>query len=136
MHIQKTITVSSTIFIGLSIISIGYVSVLSLLNPQATMAMVNTSLNNTDAISSIRGIYGGVGMVITSCLIYLLLKDIKKGLTFLCLFWSAYAFSRIITLLIDGPLGDFGTQWLIIESAQGMLALTLLLLHKKHILND
>ena len=63
---QKAITISSKIFIGFSIVSVGYVSILSLLDPKSTMEMVNTSLNNNDAISSIRGIYGGVGIVITS----------------------------------------------------------------------
>lgn len=128
---QKAITISSKIFIGFSIVSVGYVSILSLLDPKSTMEMVNTSLNNNDAISSIRGIYGGVGIVITSCLIYLLFKDLKKGLSFLSLFWGAYAISRIITIVIDGPLGDFGNQWLMIESVLFVFALSLVMLYKK-----
>lgn len=120
---------------GFSIFSIGYVSVLSLINPQATMEMVNTSLNNTDAISSIRGIYGGVGIVITYGLFHLLMNDLRKGLSFLALFWGAYAISRIITVFIDGPLGDFGTQWLTIESTFFVIALIMWIAHKKYIIN-
>jgi hypothetical protein len=131
MNTQKIINVSSKIFIGFSIFSLGYVSILSLASPQATMELVNTALQNNDAVSSIRGVYGGVGIVITFSLIYLLLKDIRKGLSFLTLFWGAYALSRILTIIIDGPLGDFGNQWLIIESTLFVVATILLIVNKK-----
>lgn len=131
MNAQKIIKISSKIFIGFSILSLMYVSLLSIYSPQATMDLVSTALPNTDAISSIRGIYGGAGLVITVTLIYLLLKDVRKGLIFLSLFWAAYAISRIITILVDGPLGDFGSQWLKIESTLSMLALVLLILYNK-----
>lgn len=131
MNAQKVIKISSQIYIGFSILSLAYVSLLSLYSPQATMDLVSTPLPNTDAISSIRGIYGGVGIVITVSLIYLLLKDIRKALLFLLLFWFAYAISRLITIKVDGALGDFGTQWLIIESFLGSIALILLLVSKK-----
>jgi hypothetical protein len=72
-----------------------------------------------------------VGIVITFSLIYLLLKDIRKGLSFLTLFWGAYALSRILTIIIDGPLGDFGNQWLIIESTLFVVATILLIVNKK-----
>jgi len=126
MYTQKVIAVSSKVFLGFSIFSIGYVSILSMLNPVATMELVNTTLQNTDAISSIRGIYGGVGLAITCSLIYFMLKDVQKGLSFLTMFWGAYAISRVITHLVDGPLGDFGSQWLVIESILFVLALVLL----------
>jgi hypothetical protein len=136
MSTKKVITASSKVFIGFSIFSVGYVSILSLINPIATMELVNTPLPNNDAISSIRGIFGGVGIVITISLIFLLLKDLTKGLSFLTLFWGAYAISRIITILADGPLGDFGNQWLTIESTLCITGLILLILNKKHALND
>ena len=100
-------------------------------SPQATMDLVQTTLPNNDAISSIRGIYGGVGLVITITLVYLLLRDLKKGLLFLALFWSAYAISRLVTILVDGALGDFGTQWIVIESTLGIFAILLFLLQDK-----
>ena len=136
MNTQKTILISAKIFVGFSIFSVGYVSVLSLIDPQATMDLVNTQLNNTDAISSIRGIYGGVGMTITTFLIYLLFADLRKGLFFLSMFWGAYAISRMITIMTDGPLGDFGKQWLIIESTLFIIAVAILFLHKKYIVHD
>jgi hypothetical protein len=128
MNAPKIIKIMSKLYIGFSILSLAYVSLLSIYSPQATMNLVGTPLPNTDAISSIRGIYGGVGLVITFTLIYFLLNDIKKGLIFLMCFWSAYAFSRLITIWVDGPLGDFGSQWLVIESSFGILAMVLLLL--------
>src|SRR5690242_873459 len=130
MNAQNKIKLSSQIFIGLSAFSLGYVALLSLFSPQSTMDLVATTLPNTDAISSIRGIYGGVGVVITIQLIYLLLKDYYKGLVFLFLFWGAYAISRLITILSEGALGAFGNQWIVIESVFCLLAVLLLLLSK------
>jgi len=89
------------------------------------MNLVDVTLNNTDALSSIRGIYGGAGLAISIGLVYLLFTDIKKALGFLSLFWGGYAISRILTILIDGPLGDFGNQWLVIESVFSMISIGL-----------
>lgn len=135
MNTKKVISISSKIFIGFSILSVGYVSILSLINPIATMELVNTPLPNNDAISSIRGIFGGVGFVITISLVFLLLKDFAKGLAFLVLFWGAYVVSRIITIMVDGPLGDFGNQWLTIESVLLIIGAILFVLNKKYVLN-
>jgi hypothetical protein len=132
MNAQKIVKISSQLFIGFSAFSLGYVAVLSLFSPQSTMDLVATPLPNTDAISSIRGIYGGVGFVITIQLIYLLIKDYRRGLLFLSLFWSAYAFSRLITIFADGSLGDFGNQWIMIESTFSVIAIILLLVSRKY----
>jgi len=129
MNAQKVIRKSSRLYIVFSTLSLAYVSLLSFYSPQATMDLVSTQLLNTDAISSIRGIYGGVGLVITLTLIYLLINDLRKGLIFLAIFWAAYAVSRLITIMVDGPLGQFGTQWLVIESTLSAVALLLLLFH-------
>ena len=131
MNAQKNVKISSQIYIGFSALSLGYVALLSLVSPQATMDLVATPLPNTDAMSSIRGIYGGVGFVITVQLIYLLIKNYYKGLLFLSLFWGAYAISRLITIFADGALGDFGTQWITIESTFCAIALVLLLIARK-----
>ena len=132
MNVQKIAKVSSQTFIGFSAFSLGYVGLLSLFSPQSTMDLVATTLPNNDAISSIRGIYGGVGLVITIQLIYLLIKDYYKGLIFLSLFWGAYATSRLITILVDGSLGEFGNQWIVIESTFCTIAVILLLISKKY----
>ncbi|TAG56489.1 MAG: DUF4345 domain-containing protein [Cytophagales bacterium] len=131
MNTQKSIKLSSQIYIVFSALSLGYVALLSLFSPQTTMNLVATTLPNTDAISSIRGIYGGVGLVITFQLIYLLMKDYYKGLLFLSLFWGAYAISRLITIFSDGALGDFGNKWIIIESTFSIIAIVLLILANK-----
>lgn len=132
MDAEKNIKIASKIYIGFSAFSLGYVAILSLISPQSTMNLVATPLPNTDAISSIRGIYGGVGLIITIQLIYLLIKDYKKGLLFLILFWGAYAISRLITMFVDGSLGTFGNQWMVIESTFCVLGVVLLFLNKKY----
>jgi len=110
-------------YIGFSILSLLTVSLLALADPQAVMDLVGVELGNTDALSSIRGVYGGVGITICLNLLYLMIRYPEKGAAFLSLFWGAYAFSRLITLASDGPLGDFGNQWLLIESFLSLLGL-------------
>lgn len=131
MKTQNLVKVSGRAYTLISILSLAYVSFLSLYSPQATMDLVSTALPNTDALSSIRGIYGGVGLVICLSLVYLLITDLQKSLLFLAAFWFAYAISRLITIWVDGPLGDFGSQWLVIESIFCVLAAGLFILLKK-----
>ena len=130
MKKEITIRTSNILFVGISIFGLASVSILSLFDPQATMDLVRVKLDNTDAISSIRGIYGGVGMSIISGLTYLLITKIILAIRFLTLFWFSYAFSRLITILVDGPLGDFGNQWLSIESAFFVFGAILLLVNQ------
>ena len=95
-------------------------------DPQAVMDLVNVKLTNNDAFSSIRGVYGGVGLTIFITFVYLGFRDQTKGLIFAAELWGLYAVSRIITIFSEGPLGDFGNQWLTIESILCVLALVLL----------
>jgi uncharacterized membrane protein len=73
-----------------------------------------------------------VGLTLVISLIYLLLKDVQKGLAFLCLLWGLYAVSRIITAFADGALGPFGSQWLVIESVFFCIAALLFVLRRKY----
>lgn len=109
------------IYLGFSLLSLLSVSLMALVNPQSVMDMVGVQLGNTDAISSIRGVYGGVGITICISILYLMIRHPEKGAAFLSLFWGAYAFSRLITQISDGPLGQFGNQWLLIESVMAMI---------------
>lgn len=113
------------VYIGFSMLSLLSVSIMALFDPQSVMDMVGVNLSNNDAISSIRGVYGGVGITICLSVLYLLIKHPEKGAGFLSIFWGAYAFSRLITLISDGPLGDFGNQWLLIESVMALIGLGL-----------
>jgi hypothetical protein len=113
-------------YIGISVLSLISVSFLSLADPQATMDLVNVQLGNTDALSSIRGVYGGVGLSICIALVYLWIKQAGLALRFLTLFWGLYAISRLLTIMADGPLGAFGTQWIITESVLCVLGIILI----------
>ncbi|WP_297337286.1 DUF4345 domain-containing protein [Algoriphagus sp.] len=113
------------IYLGASILSLLLVSMMALFNPQAVMDMVSVELDNTDALSSIRGVYGGVGITICMSILYLMVKNPEKGLAFLSIFWGSYAFSRLITMISDGPLGNFGSKWLLIESIMALAGLGL-----------
>jgi hypothetical protein len=131
MKTAKTIQLASQGVILLSACSFLSVSLMAFANPQSVMDLVQVQLTNTDAFSSIRGVYGGVGLALSISLFYLMLRDVPKGLALLSLLWGFYALSRIITLFTEGPLGAFGTQWLTIEASLFLATVTLLLLNRK-----
>lgn len=131
MQTQKILILVSKGFILLSSLSLLSVSLMAFANPQAVMDLVNVQLTNTDAFSSIRGVYGGVGFTLFVSLLYLMVRDSEKGLAFLCLLWGFYALSRTITIFAEGALGDFGTQWLVIELSFFLIALILLSLNRR-----
>jgi hypothetical protein len=70
-------------------------------------------------------------MTLVISLVYLLRKDLRKGLAFLMLLWGFYALSRTITIFTEGSLGAFGTQWLVIESVFFGMAATLFISTRK-----
>jgi hypothetical protein len=131
MTAKMIFTLSARGFILFSAFSLVYVAILALWNPQAVMDLVQLKLTNTDAISSIRGVYGGVGITIFITLVYLGINHIEKGLAFLSIFWGSYSFSRITTIIVDGALGSFGTNWLWIESIFCLIGISLILFGRR-----
>ena len=131
MRNNKIINVAAVVLIIFSAFSMLMVSLMAFANPQSVMDLVQVHLPNNDSYSSIRGIYGGVGLVIVIQLIYLAVKDRKKGLGFLAMLWGFYAVSRLVTIAVEGPLGDFGTQWLTIESVLCLSSLVLYFIYNK-----
>jgi len=131
MKTTKLVHFASAGLLLLSAASLLSVSLMAFASPQAVMDLVQVRLTNNDAFSSIRGVYGGVGLALGVSLLYLLVKDPGKGLAFLCLLWGSYAASRIITIFVEGSLGDFGRQWLVTESVLFLLAAGLLLARRK-----
>jgi hypothetical protein len=127
----KTLNYASIGFISLSALSILSVSIMAFINPQQVMDLVQVNLGNNDAYSSIRGVYGGVGISIVTVVIYLSRISLSKGLGFLTMFWGMYGLSRIITIMIEGKLGSFGTQWLTIEVCFTIIALALFTAHSR-----
>jgi nitrate reductase gamma subunit len=130
MKYQKAVSITGSFYVGISILALVSVSLLSIINPQSTMDLVSVQLGNTDALSSIRGVYGGVGLSMVAGLIFLSFRRFNWALGFLTMFWGFYALSRLITILVDGPLGDFGNQWIVIESILFFLGLFLSVLSR------
>lgn len=123
---QKLTTIASKGLILFSALSIAMVSGMAFTNPQAVMELVQVKLTTTDAYSSIRGVYGGVGLTLFVTLAYLAFTDHRKGLVFTSLLWGFYALSRLLTIAVEGSLGAFGNQWLAIESTLFTLSVILL----------
>ncbi len=126
MRTNRLLSICSWLLIGISAMGILSVSFMAFGDPQAVMDLVQVKLDNTDAYSSIRGVYGGVGIALMGVLLYLAFTDRKAVLGFIALFWGMYAISRLMTISMEGPLGAFGSQWLVIESALCLVALGLL----------
>jgi hypothetical protein len=130
MKKNKFLNISVISFLSFSAFAVLLVSLMAIQNPQAVMDLVQVQLPNNDAYSSIRGVYVGVGLTIFIVLLYGILRNQKQGLIFAALFWGSYAFSRILTILLEGPLGGFGSQWLFIETLLCLIALALLFFYK------
>lgn len=131
MYKTKAINFASVVLIGFTALAVLSVSVQAFINPQSVMDLVRVQLGNTDAFSSIRGVYGGVGLLISIQLIYLAVKNKKQGLILVALFGGLYAISRTITIYAEGGLGAFGRQWLAIEAMLCVAALLLLFLRNR-----
>lgn len=131
MKKQKRVLIASRVFMGFSAVCMLSVSLMAFSNPQAVMDLVQVKLTNTDAYSSIRGVYGGVGLCLFLGIIYMAWKEVSRGLVFLAMLWGAYAMSRLITIFAEGRLGAFGTQWLVTESALFAIAMLLILLNRR-----
>ena len=127
MKKDKILRLAAQGFILFSALALFSVALMAIFNPQSVMDLVHVNLNNTDAISSIRGVYGGVGLTVVISLLYLMRKDTRTGLLFLTLFWGFYALSRLITQFTEGSLGDFGKQWMLIEGICFLVAVALLI---------
>jgi Domain of unknown function (DUF4345) len=122
---------ASLAIISLTAFGVLMVSIQAFVNPQSVMDLVNVKLLNTDAFSSIRGIYGGIGLLIFIQLVYLAFKNYKQGLVVVALFGGLYALSRIITIFTEGSLGAFGMQWLLTETTICLIAILLLFLQTR-----
>lgn len=131
MKKEKLVRAAAVAFIVFSAFCLLMVSLMAFVNPQSVMDLVSVKLNNNDAYSSIRGIYGGVGLTIVISLLYLIRKNMRYALLFLTLLWGLYAASRLITILVEGPLGAFGNQWIVTESVLCGIAVLLLESYKR-----
>lgn len=86
MKKQKLLRVSSVILVLFSAFASFMVSVMAMVDPQGVMDLVQVKLSNNDAYSSIRGVYGGVGITLVCLLIYLAVRHVKLGVAFIALF--------------------------------------------------
>ena len=90
MKKERIFTVAGKVYVVFSALCQFIVSVQAWYDPQMVMSLVKVELGNNDALSSVRGVYGGVGFTVFITLIYLAFKDLLKGLMFLSFFWGFY----------------------------------------------
>jgi len=131
MKTNKFLEAATWIIAAISALGTLSVSLMALLDPKGVMALVHTPLENTDAYSSIRGVFGGVGITLAVVLVWVFRRDRTTAVGFLALFWGNYALCRALTIAMDGPLGDFGNQWIGIEALLAIAALVVYALRRQ-----
>lgn len=130
LKMKKPVLLISYACIAIFSLSLISISVLAWANPVAVMKLVEVELSNNDALSSIRGAYGGVGFFLVGLSLIISIRNLQYGLLFFTVFWLMYALSRVLTIWLNGPLGAFGNTWLKIELTFGLLSGVLYLLHR------
>lgn len=131
MENNKFLEVATWIIVAISALGTLSVSLMALFDPKGVMALVHTPLENTDAYSSIRGVFGGVGITLALVMVWVFRRDRTAAVGFIALFWGNYALCRALTIAMDGPLGDFGNQWIGIEATLAFAALVLFALRSR-----
>ncbi len=131
MKTNKLREAATWIIVAISALGTLSVSIMALFDPVGVMALVHTPLDNTDAFSSIRGVFGGAGIALAAAIVWIFRRDRTAGVGFLALFWGNYALCRALTIVVDGPLGDFGNQWIGIESTLAVFAAVVYVLRRQ-----
>lgn len=131
MKNNRIIDIATWAIVLISALGTLSVSLMALIDPQGVMAMVHTPLDNADAYSSVRGVFGGVGLTLAAIMVWVFRRDRTAGLGFIALFWGNYALCRALTIAMDGPLGAFGGQWIVIETMLALAALALYVVRKR-----
>lgn len=131
MKNNRIIDIATWTIVLISALGTLSVSLMALIDPHGVMAMVHTPLDNTDAYSSVRGVFGGVGLTLAAIMVWVFRRDRTAGLGFIALFWGNYAICRALTIAMDGPLGAFGSQWIVIETTLALAALALYMARKR-----
>lgn len=123
MKNSRIIDLATWAIVAISALGTLSVSLMALFDPKGVMALVYTPLDNTDAYSSVRGVFGGVGITLAAIMVWVFRRDRTAAMGFISLFWGCYAFCRALTIAVDGPLGAFGNQWIGIETTLALCAL-------------
>lgn len=116
MKTRQTVKLFLQAFILFSILNLLTWSVIPFMSLQAIRNLVTIRLPDTTALSSIRGVYGGMGLTLFISLLYLQFTNLRHSLAILCLLSGVVALSPIIITFSEGTLGAFSSQWLLTES--------------------
>lgn len=133
MKSNKFLNMATWAVVAISAMGTLSVSIMALFDPRAVMAMVNTPLDNTDALSSVRGVFGGVGITLAAIMVWVFRRDRTTAMGFIALFWGNYALCRALTIAMDGPLGAFGSQWIMIEATLAGCAALVYVLRRRSV---
>ncbi|HWJ29652.1 MAG TPA: DUF4345 family protein [Flavisolibacter sp.] len=123
----RIINISTILLVSFSATAILMASIMIFFHHQRVMNVLKVNLPGAYTRSFMLALYGIVGLAAGLSMIYIFIKNQRKGLSFLTLLWGFYAASRLMTILFNGSLNDFG-RWLFIDSMLFMVSVVLLLM--------
>lgn len=116
----------SQFFLALMALAFCKVGLEALFTPQAVLANVGITLDNTSALSSMRAVYGGLHLAFGIFCLWGIFKNTKAPLTLLALYTSGFVIGRVTSIMIDGMPNDFVITWLFTELFSLVVSISLL----------
>jgi hypothetical protein len=116
----------SQFFLALMALAFCKVGLEALFTPQAVLANVGITLDNTSALSSMRAVYGGLHLAFGIFCLWGLFKNVSAPLVLIALYTSGFVIGRLTSIMIDGMPNDFVITWLFTELFSLVVSLSLL----------
>lgn len=90
--------------------------------PSELLAVVGIPLDNPSALSSIRGIYGGLHIAFGAMMLWSLLKNPSVALLFVVIYTGGFTLGRWTAFALDGQPNAFVTTWMFVEPVCGLVS--------------
>jgi hypothetical protein len=119
---MKIIKLSTRIFLGLMALAFCKVGIEALVNPVPVLANVQIELLNTNALSSMRAVYGGMHFVFGLFCLYGIFKNPASALGLIVLYTAGFVLGRLTGIIVDGTPDEFVTSWLATETVSLLIA--------------
>lgn len=116
----------SQFFLALMALAFCKVGLEALFTPQAVLANVGITLDNTSALSSMRAVYGGLHLAFGIFCLWGLFKNVSAPLVLIALYTSGFVIGRVTSIMIDGMPNDFVITWLFTELFSLVVSISLL----------
>ena len=115
MKTVKIITFTSRIFILIAALYMLSIGILAIFSPLSIIDFVHINMLKHGSFFAISGVYGAGSLLIFILLMYFMASNPDNGLLTLLIYCGIYASIRVMTLFLEGVIGEKESQWLILE---------------------